>query len=358
MTIQNMTKHNTKFIENWLSSGPGLQPWLSWQRCRWRLNSHLCRSHPRHQGRWSAPACHGPLPLLIQGWCGSLKTTHGTDVTSCHMIRWSKLTPLLIQGWCGSLKTTHGTDVTSCHMTRWSKLTPLLIQGWCGYLKTTHGTDVTWCHVIRWSKLTPLLIQGWCWSLKTTHGTDVTSCHMIRWSKLTPLLIQGWCWSLKTTPGTDVTSCHMIRWSKLTPLLIQGWCWSLKTTHGTDVTSCHMIRWSKLTPLLIQGWNTWHWCHMIRSSKFTPQTHWLTDLLEEYCILPGNCPIKSPIKLKSDMFDTENSQFNWAQSPIPASGASSTNKTFHRDPWAKFVTHSKNFVLACNFYVSLSYDNS
>ena len=203
ITIQNMTKHNTKFIENWPSLGPGLQPWLSWQRCRWRLNSHLCRSHPHRQGPWSAPACHGPLPLLIQGWC-----------------------------------------------------------------------------------------------------------------------------------------------------------WSLETTHGTDVTWCHMIRWSKLTPLLIQGWNTWHWCHMIRSSKFPPRTHWLTDLLEEYCILPGNCPIKSPIKLKSDMFDTENSQFSWAQSPIPASGASSTNKTFHRDSWATFVTHSKNFVLACNFYVSLSYDNS
>ena len=203
ITIQNMTKHNTKFIENWPSLGPGLQPWLSWQRCRWRLNSHLCRSHPHRQGPWSAPACHGPLPLLIQGWC-----------------------------------------------------------------------------------------------------------------------------------------------------------WSLKTTHGADVTWCHMIRWSKLTPLLIQGWNTWHWCHMIRSSKFPPRTHWLTDLLEEYCILPGNCPIKSPIKLKSDMFDTENSQFSWAQSPIPASGASSTNKTFHRDSWATFVTHSKNFVLACNFYVSLSYDNS
>ena len=265
ITIQNMTKHNTKFIENWPSLGPGLQPWLSWQRCRWRLNSHLCRSHPHRQGPWSAPACHGPLPLLI---------------------------------------------------------------------------------------------QGWCWSLETTHGTDVTWCHMIRWSKLTPLLIQGWCWSLKTTHGTDVTWCHMIRWSKLTPLLIQGWCWSLKTTHGADVTWCHMIRWSKLTPLLIQGWNTWHWCHMIRSSKFPPRTHWLTDLLEEYCILPGNCPIKSPIKLKSDMFDTENSQFSWAQSPIPASGASSTNKTFHRDSWATFVTHSKNFVLACNFYVSLSYDNS
>ena len=202
MTIQNMTKHNTKFIENWLSLGPGLQPWWSWQWCRWRLNSHLCRSHPRRQGPWSAPACHGPLPLLIQGWC-----------------------------------------------------------------------------------------------------------------------------------------------------------WSLETTHGTDVTWCHMLRWSKLTPLLIQGWNTWHWCHTIRSSKFTPRTHWLTDL-EEYCILPGNCPIKSQIKLKSDMFDTENSQFSWAQSPIPASGASLKNKTFHRDSWATFVTHSKIFVLACKFYVSLSYDNS